>query len=129
MQQQGANPGAMQEGANPGAMQPGTNLGTAAVGAVNITPQRPKFYTASVLSARRQSFSRSPELSDRLTMLARSRGMLVGQGINVYLSNDIAVVQGTVRTPADSAALASVLGLEPEVEHIDNRLTVAAGGN
>jgi hypothetical protein len=127
--QQGANPGAMQEGANLGATQPGANLGAAAVGAVNITSQRPKFYTASALSARRQSFSRSPELSDRLTMIARTRGMLVGKGINVYISNDVAVVQGTVRSPADSAALASVLGLEPDVEHIDNRLSVAAAGN
>jgi hypothetical protein len=129
MQQQGANPGAIQEGANPGAMQSGTNLGTAAVSAMNITPQRAKFYTASALSTHRQSFSRSPELSDRLTMLARTRGMLVGKGINVYLSNNIALIQGTVRTPTDSAALASVLGLEPEVEHIDNRLSVGAMGN
>ncbi|MGA2062833.1 MAG: hypothetical protein ABSG67_20360 [Thermoguttaceae bacterium] len=127
--QQGANPGNMQQGASTGAMQPGANLGTVAVGVVNIAPQRAKFYSASVLSARRQSFSRSPELSDRLTMLARTRGMLVGKGINVYMSNDVALIQGAVRSPADSAALASVLGLEPDVEHIDNRLSVAAGGN
>jgi hypothetical protein len=127
--QSGANPGNMQQGANPGNMQPGANPGTAAAGAVNVTPQRAKFYTASVSFARPQPYSRSPELSDRLTMIARSKGMLVGKGINVYMSNDVALVQGTVRTPADSAALASVLGLEPDVEHIDNRLSVAATGN
>jgi hypothetical protein len=127
--QLGANPGNMQQGANPGTAQSGANLGTATAVAANVTPQRAKFYTASVLSARRQPFSRSPELSDRLTGIARSRGMLVGKGINVYVSNDVALVQGTVRTSADSAALASVLGLEPDVEHIDNRLSVAAAGN
>jgi hypothetical protein len=136
--QQSANPANTQQGANPGTAQPGTNTGntqtgastsTAMPGLSNITPQRPRFYTASVLSARPQTYTRSPELSNRLTSLARDKGMLVGKGINVYISNDVAVVQGTVRTPADSAVLASVLGLEPEVEHIDNRLSVSTMGN
>ncbi len=126
--QQGTNFGAATEGMNPGAAQQSATPG-ATPAAVNAAPQRAKFYTASVLSTRRQPFTRSPELSNRLTSIARNRDMLVGKDINVYLSNDVALVQGTVRTPADSAMLASVLGLEPDVEHIDNRLSVAAMGN
>ena len=126
--QQGTYSGAAGEGMNPGAAQQGASAG-AMPAAMNAAPQRIRFQTASVLSARPQQFYRSPELSDRLTMIARSRGMLVGKGINVYLSNDFALVRGTVHSPADSAALASVLGLEPDVEHIDNRLSVAATGN
>jgi hypothetical protein len=77
---------------------------------------------ASKLAARTESYSRSPELSDRLTQIARSKGMLPGQGIDVYLSNSIALVHGTVRTPSDCVLLANVLATEPEVRQIDNRL-------
>ena len=126
--QQGTNSAPQAEGMNPGAAQQGAVPGAMPAAAI-ATPQRARFQTASVLSARPQPFSRSPELSDRLTRIARNRDMLVGKGINVYMSNDVALVQGTVRTPADSDALASVLVLEPDVEHIDNRLSVAAAGN
>ena len=57
-----------------------------------------------------------------MTQIARSKGMLPGQGIDVYLSNNIALLHGTVRTPGDSVLLANVLALEPEVLQIDNRL-------
>jgi hypothetical protein len=131
--QQGTMPGNVQQGGNTGNTQQGANLGTTAAGVsagISLaTPQRAKFYTASVLSAHRPTFSLSPDLSERLTRIARSRGMLVGKGINVYMSDDIALVQGTVRTPADSSALASVLSLEPNVEHVDNRLAVGGTGN
>ena len=92
--------------------------------ASNVTPQRGKFRTASVLSGRPQPYSFSPDLSDRITSIARARGMLASQGISVYLSNDIALLQGTVRTPSDRDTLASVLSLEPDVYRIDNRLEV-----
>jgi len=75
-----------------------------------------------------QRYTRSPELSDRLTRIARSKGMLVGRGIDVYLSNNVALLQGTVPTAADRALLANVTALEPEVRQIDNRLVTEGGG-
>ena len=73
-----------------------------------------------------QPYIRSPELSDRLTQIARSKGLLSGPGIDVYLGNNVVLLQGAVRTPSDCVLLASVLALEPEVRQIDNRL-VAIG--
>ena len=43
-------------------------------------------------------------------------------GIDVYLSNNIALLHGTVRTLSDCVLLAKVLALEPGVRQIDNRL-------
>lgn len=72
--------------------------------------------------------TRSPELSERLTRLARSKGILSGPSITVYLSNNIARLEGTVHTSHDRALLASILGLEPVVRQIDNRLIVDESG-
>ena len=75
------------------------------------------------LAARpQQPFARSPGLSDRLTQIARSKGILPGQGIDVYLSNNVALLHGTVRAPSDRLLLANILALEPEVRQVDNRL-------
>jgi hypothetical protein len=76
------------------------------------------------VSFRAQSSVRSPELSARLTRIARARGMLAGPGINVYLNGDVAVVQGTVRSTADRTLLCNVLGLEPNISRVDDRLVV-----
>ena len=69
-----------------------------------------------------QPYVRSPELSALLTRIARSKGMLSGEGIDVYMSNRAARLEGVVRTPANRVLLANVLALEPEVRQIDNRL-------
>jgi hypothetical protein len=71
-----------------------------------------------------QSYTRSERLSDFLTRIARSKGILAGQAIDVYLSNNVALVQGAVHRPGDRVLLANVLNLEPEVSRIDNRLVV-----
>ena len=55
--------------------------------------------------------------------------MLAGQAIDVYLSGNVALVQGVVRTAADRVVLGNVLGLEPDVSRIDNRLVVAGYGS
>jgi hypothetical protein len=68
------------------------------------------------------SRARSTELSDRLTRIARDKGMLAGGRLNVSLDGNVAVIEGGVRTPGDAAALANVLSLEPRVQRIDNRL-------
>jgi hypothetical protein len=68
------------------------------------------------------AFSRSVELSNRMTQLARSRGMLAGPGIEVLMRGDVTVLQGKVHTSAEAATLANVLSLEPQVRRIDNRL-------
>jgi hypothetical protein len=69
-----------------------------------------------------RSFVRSAALSDRLTSIARDKGMLVGRRIDVLLQGDTAVLQGKVHGHGDRAALANVLSLEPRVDYIDNRL-------
>ncbi len=62
---------------------------------------------------------RSPRLSELLTRIAQQRGMPVaGRGIDVYMSNNVAVVEGGVRTAADRALLANVLSLEPGVGRV-----------
>jgi hypothetical protein len=85
--------------------------------------------TAYASFARPQSYNRSPELSDRLTRIARQKNMLAGQGIDVYLGDRVAVLKGVVRTAGDRSLLANVVGLEPEVQYVDNRLTTEAGSS
>lgn len=72
--------------------------------------------------------TRSADLSDRLTRIARDKGMLGEGRLNVSLYGSVAVIEGAVRTPGDRNALANVLSLEPRVQRIDNRL-YTAGSN
>jgi hypothetical protein len=83
---------------------------------------------ASVAARGALPYTRSTELSDRLTRFARTKGVLAGQGLDVYLSGTTARVEGAVRTPHDRVLLATILGLEPAVRQIDNRLIVEAAG-
>jgi len=83
---------------------------------------------APASAARPQPYTRSAELSALLTRIARSKGILSSQGIDVYMSNNVARLQGTVRSPADCVLLANVLALEPEVRQIDNRLVAEGAG-
>jgi len=73
-------------------------------------------------------YARSTELSDRLTRFARAKGILSARGIDVYLSGTSARLEGTVGTPRDRDLLATILGLEPAVRQIDNRLVVEGAG-
>jgi hypothetical protein len=61
-----------------------------------------------------------------LTQIARTKGLLFGPAIDVYVSNNVALIQGAVGTPSDSTQLATALAHEPGVLRIDNRL-VALG--
>ena len=61
-----------------------------------------------------------------ITRIARSKNMLSGQDpIDVYMSNGVALVQGSVRTRDAGVLLLNILSLEPQVRQIDNRLFVA----
>ena len=81
--------------------------------------------SAAVASAARpQPFVFSAGLSALMTRIARSKGILAGQGIDVYMSNHVARMQGVIRLPADAVLLANVLALEPDVQNIDNRLVL-----
>jgi hypothetical protein len=71
------------------------------------------------------TFVRSARLSELVTRVALSRKLLVGQGVNVYVGNHVAVLQGTVRTADGGATLANVVNLEPNIWQVENRLTVA----
>ena len=75
-----------------------------------------------------QPYVRSTELSDRLTQIASSKGMLSGEGIDVFVSNDITILRGAVHTAGNRALLANLLALEPEVQQIDNQLVVDGAG-
>jgi hypothetical protein len=79
---------------------------------------------ASASPAPTASFVRSARLSERLTRIARGQNLLAGQDINVYLSNHVALLQGTVRAVGDRVLLANIVNLEPSVWQINNRLTV-----
>jgi hypothetical protein len=61
-----------------------------------------------------------------VTQIARSKGLLFGPAIDVYVSNNVALIQGAVVTPSDSTELATALAQEPGVLLIDSRL-VAVG--
>ena len=80
-------------------------------------------------AAHAEPYVHSPELSARLTRIARMHRMLTGEAIDVYLSGNTALVQGVVRTAADRRVLGNVLGLEPDVSRIDNRLVVQGYGS
>jgi hypothetical protein len=69
-------------------------------------------------------YSRSPRLSEMLTRIAQTRGILLGRRIDVYVGNNVALVEGDVRSAGGRALLASVLSLEPGVRAVANRLTV-----
>ena len=59
-----------------------------------------------------------------LTRIGQTRRMLAGPAINVYLSGNVALMRGVVRSTADRTVLRNVLGLEPNVSRIDDRLVV-----
>ena len=73
-----------------------------------------------------QPYARSAAMSETLTRIARANGMLAGPGVNVYVSNNTARLEGAVHSPADGALLSRVLALEPGVRQIDNHLVVEA---
>jgi hypothetical protein len=104
----------------------GTAPGIGPSAASNSTAQRRGAAATSTAVPRPQTYIRSPELSDRLTQIARNKGLLRGPAIDVYLSNNVALLQGAVGKPGDCALLASLLAIEPEVQQVDNRL-VAIG--
>ena len=106
----------------------GMTLGMGTAPAWSLAGTRNGTQTASASAARAEPYTRSPELSDRLTRIARTRGMLAAQTIDVYLSGNVALVQGVVRSQADRVLLGNVMGLEPDVSQIDNRLVVASPG-
>ena len=91
-------------------------------------PGTPGRGSAPPAASPQQPYSRSPELSDRLTQIARTKGLLFGPAIDVYVSNNVALMQGAVGTPGDSTQLATALAHEPGVLRIDNRL-VALGSD
>ena len=61
-----------------------------------------------------------------MTQIARTKGLLFGPTIDIYVSNNVALIQGAVGTTSDSTQLATALAHEPGVLRIDNRL-VALG--
>ncbi len=79
---------------------------------------------AATSAARSTAWVRSARLSELVTRVAQGRNLLAGQGINVYVSDHLAVLQGAVRTADYRDLLANVVNLEPGVWQVENRLTV-----
>jgi len=68
-----------------------------------------------------------PEVSARVTRLARAGGVYTPSGITVSLGNGFAVVQGTVGAAGDRALISNLVALEPGIWQVDNQLTVLGG--
>jgi hypothetical protein len=95
--------------------------GTVRTPALRLTPG-----SAPPTASPELAYARSKVLSDRLTQIAQTKGLLFGPAIDVYVSNNVALIQGAVGTPSDSIQLATALAHEPGILRIDNRL-VALG--
>jgi hypothetical protein len=116
-------PGAVTPSEQAPAASPAGGAAPAANAEATIVPY-PHAWTFSpaITPSRKASATRSADLSDRLTRIARDKGMLAEGRLNVALYGSVAVIEGAVRTPGDRNALANVLSLEPRVQRIDNRL-------
>lgn len=68
----------------------------------------------------------APELSAKITRLARAGGVHSPTGIEVTMVGITAVVRGTVGSEHHRALVANLLRLEPGVWQVENKLTVAA---
>ena len=68
-----------------------------------------------------------PGLSERLTQTARDHGMQVSAPIRVSMLNGTAIVYGTVGTSHDRLLIANMVLLEPGINQLSNRLSVAPG--
>ncbi len=110
---------------------PGMNLGSAMAtpAASSATVSRGRILMATPSAPAMQPFVHVPEWSNMLTRIACSKGMLTSERIDVYVSNNIALLRGAVRSSADRDTLANVLSLEPGVWQIDNRLVVKNSGD
>ncbi len=69
----------------------------------------------------------APELSAKITRLARAGGVQSPSGIEVTMLGTTAIVQGTVGSQYQRTLVANLLRLEPGVWQVDNKLTVAQG--
>lgn len=99
-----------------------------------VAPPRPPALTTAgnVPAAPAIAMVHSATLSERITRVARQRGILEGERIDVSVGGNIARLEGAVRTAHDRQLLANIVGLEPTVYAVDNRLVVrsanATGG-
>jgi hypothetical protein len=110
------------EGTSPAEQALGTPLGNGPSPAPRPAVQRGGAAETLSSAARPQPYIRSPELSDRMTEIARRSGLLRSPVIDVYLSHNVALLQGAVGTSSDSALLASALALNRGLLRVDNRL-------
>lgn len=89
-----------------------------------LPPSQVRMNAGNTSTAKPHPFVLSQQLSNRLTNIARSKGMLSGNSISVYTSNGTARLQGNVNKDSDRVALGYVMSLEPGITRIDNRLAV-----
>jgi len=68
----------------------------------------------------------APELSEKITRLARAGGVQSSTGIEVTMVGTTAVVRGTVGSEHHRTLVANLLRLEPGVWQVENKLRVAA---
>jgi hypothetical protein len=69
-----------------------------------------------------------PELSERLTRIAREHGMQVPSPIRVSFVDGTAVLRGVVGSPHDRTLIANMARLEPGVEQINNQMSIVSEG-
>ena len=69
-------------------------------------------------------FVPSPDVSARITRLARAAGMGSPSGMQVSVQGGIATVRGAVATPYQRSLVGNLVGLEPGIWYVDNRVIV-----
>jgi len=71
-------------------------------------------------------FLPSPDVSARITRLARVGGVRTSSGMQVCLHGSTATVRGTVATSYQRSLVGNLVGLEPGVYHVNNLVVVEA---
>jgi hypothetical protein len=113
------------EGSQSGATgEPGQRNGAGIRGVRYVAPQSGASFAVSSAAVGAAHYRPSPEMSARLSRIARARGIRTPSGITVAIGDGTAVLRGVVGTPYDRALLASLARLEPGIWRIDNQLAV-----
>jgi len=119
-----AGPGGT-EGNQSGAAGESGQPSTAGIRAVRyLGPESGPADVAGSAALRAAYYRPAPEISARLTRIARARGMRTPTGITVSVGDGTAVLRGVVGAPYDRTVLANLARLEPGIWRIDNQLAV-----
>jgi len=104
--------------------EPGQPNAAGIIGVRYVGPQLGANFAAGSEALGAAHYRPAPEMSARLSRIARARGIRTPAEITVAIGNGTAVLRGVVGTPYDRAVLANLARLEPGIWRIDNQMTV-----